>query len=494
MDAFDMERFWGRQTLSHDHHHHHQAWKIKRDDLDTDFFRSESERRWKRWKHVSVRRRCWLTLFLGLCFSMIAFVWTLHRPSSVLTGETSARNSSDNSSDLHRPHRDQRRPVSALVGINGPHLPSNQAAALSWAPLAPDQDGHKSSGNQSFHSNALHPEHFQTENMETFGASEAEDKGRAAFDCVYVINLDRCRERYEWSVREAKKHSLRITRFRGTDYGDFKREKKVSSPRNRDIVRGQLPGHRPPIPVWTYVTPSATYGQVALADSHMRLWVEALFRGYRRILVLEDDVMVTKEWLMQAPSLFAGIDQGGTWHFLMLRRMPSKRDAKYDDAKRDREWTHGSDAVSGVFVKRSRPSWGTAAYVLSREGMEFLAAPRSGRISYYWDPLDVMLAGMMAEDPEFVALTACEKFPSDIHQGDCGVYEARRDERGACGGLSVRGGRFLSREFETAPLRGHQWDLEYLRPAVNLSYPTKRYHDVAWQGKQLVRQLKRDFA
>lgn len=226
-------------------------------------------------------------------------------------------------------------------------------------------------------------------------------------EAVYVIGMQQCEQRWNHINTWASEHSIEVTPLYATRYDEI------------ELVN-------PPIPV-TNVPSRAVVstGEVACTFSHIRAWRHAFARNYSNIIVLEDDVQLTRSLLKRLPRIIHDAYSGSAvrnnlpWHFIFLRVQPTMK--YFQDT-----W-HGD-------LKRAGPGWGSAAYMLSASGIRFLLT----RITSYSYPLDVQFErlqrghGTMSE--EFVALHACLVRDNGEFSVGCpeNVQELSVSQRGNC--------------------------------------------------------------
>lgn len=164
------------------------------------------------------------------------------------------------------------------------------------------------------------------------------------------------------------------------------------------------------------------------------------------MLILEDDVVLSRYGLERlkdavgAADRERGIGGGGggmrEWHWMFLRRV-EVGGSGWDDVRGDK-WDE--DGVLEV----ATPSWGTAAYVVSREGVRVLLTS----LVAYEGPLDVMVAELQRKNWEgvggFVALSAC--LTGDKFEVGCpeNVEEMPRSLRGDCDSSGTQSGQRIS--------------------------------------------------
>lgn len=153
-------------------------------------------------------------------------------------------------------------------------------------------------------------------------------------------------------------------------------------------------------------------GQVGCTASHRAVWAAAAARNLSFVIILEDDVTLTDAGARALPYLLRDADAGAAahntpWHYLFLRSTPV--------ALRLRRSWHGSTVVAP-------PSWGTAAYALSRAGI----ARMLSAVAVYEAPLDVTVAALQrgAAATHLTALAPVSSAPltaalPPAAQGDC---------------------------------------------------------------------------
>eukprot|EP00184_Porphyridium_aerugineum_P007565 CAMPEP_0184697316 /NCGR_PEP_ID=MMETSP0313-20130426/4322_1 /TAXON_ID=2792 /ORGANISM="Porphyridium aerugineum, Strain SAG 1380-2" /LENGTH=146 /DNA_ID=CAMNT_0027156095 /DNA_START=190 /DNA_END=627 /DNA_ORIENTATION=- len=107
------------------------------------------------------------------------------------------------------------------------------------------------------------------------------------------------------------------------------------------------------------------------------------------------------------------------YHFLYLRRyaLHSVMDEK----------VYGK-LSNGKTITHAVPSWGTAAYVLTSPGIDWLLS----HLTYYMFPLDVQLSKFQQYRPDFVALCFCNKWMEFRNQCPENTYSFAENMRGDC--------------------------------------------------------------
>lgn len=222
-------------------------------------------------------------------------------------------------------------------------------------------------------------------------------------DAIYVIGLKECSQRWHRVKTWASHNSIRITPVYATSYENVNLR-------------------QPPIPVaGVPAADNVRAGQVACTTSHVKTWRHAFSQNHSRIIVLEDDVIITPSLLQRLPQAFRDADEGSNrsglrWHFIFLRTQSSA-----PETWRGRATWYGQ-------VRVASPGWGTAAYAVSRDGIRYLLT----RITSYAHPLDVQIErlqkGHDTQGAKLVALDVCSSQPGCPEN----VAEIPPSERGSC--------------------------------------------------------------
>jgi len=211
-------------------------------------------------------------------------------------------------------------------------------------------------------------------------------------DVIYVVNLDRCPSRWELMQLWAKSVGVTLKRWSAVSYESV------------DL-------RHPPMPVVNVpANKRVQAGQVGCTATHLHIWRDAWKQGYNRILVLEDDVVLTEAimdrlagYLVELDAL-AAASKDATWHWLYLRRV-ALRNTRNEDVF--------ATLKDGRVVSRAQVSWGSAAYVLSRPGIEWLLS----HLTFYQHPLDVQISEYQRTRPDFVTLSLCN--PGSEFKNQC---------------------------------------------------------------------------
>lgn len=183
--------------------------------------------------------------------------------------------------------------------------------------------------------------------------------------CIYVVSLPQCAARRAAHAEASTAAALpRPLVHAAVDFANLSR----TSPPLPILYNPRLAAPQTPVRA----------GQVACTASHRAVWAAAAKRNLSFVIVLEDDVTLTPSGARALPYLLRDADAGAAahnapWHYLFLRSTPV--------ALRLRGSWHGSTVVAP-------PSWGTAAYALSRPGIAHMLSA----VAAYEAPLDVTVA------------------------------------------------------------------------------------------------------
>ncbi|GAQ91281.1 hypothetical protein KFL_007570040 [Klebsormidium nitens] len=263
-------------------------------------------------------------------------------------------------------------------------------------------------------------------------------------DQIYVVNIPRCVTRWKWVQSVADSLGLPVLRWEATSWQD-------------------IDFQNPPLPLeidWsTQAGNTLKAGELGCLWSHVRLWRHAYENNHQRIIIFEDDVFLNETALPLLEGFFRDADLGAemrnqSWHYMYLRRWPLMHIAD------EQAWIENQ--TSGRVLTIAHPSWGTAAYALSRAGIEWLV----NAIDKYYRPLDVQVAKFQEnyESTKFIALSACDR---DHFQVLCpeNVQVIPDTMQGECGGSMSQSGGGLAGPIRTLlrylrRLTGIETDLE----------------------------------
>ena len=142
----------------------------------------------------------------------------------------------------------------------------------------------------------------------------------SAFDHIYVLTLDRARERQEHIASELE--GLDFEFFTGVDKFDLDYDATIA-----DGVYDDDKHHR-----LQRSSRSLSLGEVACALSHRGIYEDAVERGYETILVLEDDVAFLRQNLPVFEAAWAELP--ADWEFLLLGYYDERYSTPFYECKR----------------------------------------------------------------------------------------------------------------------------------------------------------------
>jgi len=246
---------------------------------------------------------------------------------------------------------------------------------------------------------------------------------RDVFDKIYIMNMDQCVERWEMTKKYANAIGIDVHRWPAYQ---AKKEEIMDPP---DGISTRNLQH-------DYIAA----GALGNCISHRRIWRDVIDKGYRRVLVLEDDVFLTNRTWLMLPDLFRLIDEAREihqkeWHYVFFRRNAIR------NVRDEKVW---SMSPSGHPVTIAGPSWGTAAYALNQAGAQLLYNEYS---EFKW-PVDVQMAELAKRNRDFISLSACN---NDEFKSLCpeNVLEYTKEEKGTCGGSGTQqGGRIAKADLK----------------------------------------------
>ncbi|AVJ55208.1 glycosyl transferase [Idiomarina sp. OT37-5b] len=175
---------------------------------------------------------------------------------------------------------------------------------------------------------------------------------------VYVINLDRSRERLQHASQQL--HSIgvdftRIAAIDGRQLSDAEIDRVYDSERNRQRFYASL-----------------TRGEIACYMSHRKAWQQLLDSPAQAAVILEDDIMVSPAFAELGAAVATLSDD---WHLLKLAQ-PFKPKQHYKLAD--------VGAFTLVDYRTDKPPMGACGYILSRSGAAKLLARKR-----FFRPVDV---------------------------------------------------------------------------------------------------------
>lgn len=165
------------------------------------------------------------------------------------------------------------------------------------------------------------------------------------FDHVYCLSLPECRDRATQTIARAQAFGLSFTFYPA-----------VSGKVLKDVYTAYKA---------TRTTQIGNANYLACAISHLSIYRDALAKGHRRILILEDDLLFHRDLPALASQAFAEVpDQ---WKLLYLAWIPLT-----DDLSR---WDYslvGDSAFVSPLVFKARNLWSAMAYGIDAFTMEWM--------------------------------------------------------------------------------------------------------------------------
>ena len=162
------------------------------------------------------------------------------------------------------------------------------------------------------------------------------------FDCTFVLNLERRTDRME-RVQDILHHlNIPFERYIATD---------------SDVIAGLHKNLLRLKPDSTMSRP----GYLACLLSHLSMFKTALDRGYKSILVLEDDVFIHKDVKQWTQTIMSQVPDN--WDMIYFGYLPLSDDLQF--------WSHDHFALlkEGGNVFRSKGLWCTHAYAIKADFM-----------------------------------------------------------------------------------------------------------------------------
>lgn len=164
------------------------------------------------------------------------------------------------------------------------------------------------------------------------------------FDHVYCLNLPECKERAEMTISRAQNFGISFTFFPA-----------ISGKLFKDIHSGHAESRPTSIPNPNYM---------ACALSHLSIYKHALANSYKKILIIEDDLLFNKN--MDDIFSSAVKEIPNDWKLLYLAWIPLTDDLVY--------WNYSiiDDRFIGEKVFRATNLWSAMAYGIDSFMMEHL--------------------------------------------------------------------------------------------------------------------------
>ena len=158
------------------------------------------------------------------------------------------------------------------------------------------------------------------------------------FDKVYVLNLNRRKDRLKTSTKKLEYCEIEFERFAAVDGSVLQNVWETFSSKKHTL---------------------ANPNYLACAISHLSIYRDALDNGYSKILIVEDDVSIRKNANEEFNNI---IDSLPDWELLYLGFIPLTDDRT--------QWTYKEFDVVSKNIAQSKNFWGLYGYGISSELMQ----------------------------------------------------------------------------------------------------------------------------
>lgn len=158
------------------------------------------------------------------------------------------------------------------------------------------------------------------------------------FDKVYVLNLNRRKDRLKTSTKKLEYCEIEFERFPAID---------GSVLRNVWETFNNKPNH--------FINPN----YLACAISHLSIYKDALDNGYSKILIIEDDVSIRKNSNIEFSNI---VNRLPDWELLYFGFIPLSDDCS--------QWTYNEFNVPFKNIAQSKNFWGLYGYGITSELMQ----------------------------------------------------------------------------------------------------------------------------
>lgn len=130
------------------------------------------------------------------------------------------------------------------------------------------------------------------------------------FDHIYILNLKEDKEKYNKTQKKLRKYNIKAERFEAVDGNLYKEEFEK---RKKEWLKN-------PLNVLKYKKGWGlfrSYGAFGCLLSHIEIIRDAIKKKYRRILILEDDIILHKNFNIYFNDYYQQI-KDKNWKFIML--------------------------------------------------------------------------------------------------------------------------------------------------------------------------------
>lgn len=158
------------------------------------------------------------------------------------------------------------------------------------------------------------------------------------FDKVYVLNLNRRKDRLKTSTKKLEYCEIEFERFAAVDGSVLQNVWETFNSKNHTLGNPNY---------------------LACAISHLSIYRDALDNGYSKILIVEDDVNIRKNANDEFSNIINSLPD---WELLYLGFIPLTDDCA--------QWTYNEFNIVSNNVAQSKNFWGLYGYGISSELMQ----------------------------------------------------------------------------------------------------------------------------
>lgn len=174
-------------------------------------------------------------------------------------------------------------------------------------------------------------------------------------DNVYVINMDKDKQRLKEITKECKKFNIKFERFTGIDASKLTKKEKSKY-------------------ITDYCNNYCTNSIIGCAMSHIKIYEDIINKGYKNALILEDDIYICNDFYDVLNKAFEELPEDYDILYLGALGLASKE--KYYDVniilklfKKKKKYIN-NNKFKNIFVPEF--PLGTHAYIISNKGCKIL--------------------------------------------------------------------------------------------------------------------------
>ncbi|MDR1982506.1 MAG: glycosyltransferase family 25 protein [Holosporaceae bacterium] len=216
------------------------------------------------------------------------------------------------------------------------------------------------------------------------------ENNQNAYDAVYVINLDRTPERFNFVKEQLNKEDIKHSRFRAVDGYEVKlmdqSTGEILSGKNfMSKIREYTWKKRP---ILYHINYSDKYkdaefdlfikhrkfsaGEIGVIYSHRAIWKDILKKKYKTAIIFEDDVILLKKFKKNLVELINNIPPDSDITFIGVGRRKDKSlvHPNIDSIFRDFDHVKGNDVIAKI--QPTNLVYGMYAYIVGAKGAQKL--------------------------------------------------------------------------------------------------------------------------